>query len=585
MAAPAWVQNNPVGGSFTATTSVGLLHAASGVEADHIALWQISVSTVASGMTVTWPAGWNQITSLEQTTDFHVFIAWKRCSGSEDNTTDTATLSTNGDGTSRGAYYSGCVTSGDPYEGYDPNQGTSNTQAHDAIVTAGADRMGIHMGGGRRTTGITPPATWTERIDVGANTTKIHVAEKSLPTAGTESATTQSLGTSVDWISASFALKPAALTLTPTPAVATTVAAAPVLAVTVTPGVANTRTDAPAPVLAVTVLPSAAAATLVAPSVTVDAATPPTLITPTPATVPLVAASPTLLDTLLPAAVASQLVAAAATVSITLLPAAVAVVLAAPAPAVSVTLLPAAASAPVLAPASVLAVVVLPQPAAAATSAPAPAVAASLLPSAAAAILVAPAPTLAIVVLPSSVAAPTVAPSVTVSVLTGGTIGPDAAVITLVVPDPLVEVGVLIDAYGAGNSDWQDILGDTAAINNRMDAWGLGNSETDLAGVAWVPYIFAHATADSELLATAIAVGDGTMSVHAAGSAELTAAGQAVWRGRVRARMVGLMQADALRVLQRGGFLRGPVTSAPPRAPVAGGRVFGDRGDTTQRGS
>lgn len=272
MAAPAWVQASPTGSSFSGSTSVGTTHAASGIVSGHVAVWLISCSTDSTGLDITWPAGWTEITDLEQTSDFHQFAAWRRCDGSENGTTATATLSAVGAGTSRMGYWSGCLASGVPVEGVAHDQGNTATASCPAITTSGADRKGLHLISARRTTATTPPTGWTEQIEIGANTAKVCFEDRdaALATNATEAATTRALGGTADWITTSLALRPTEVELHGDPAGATTAGTAIALQLEhhPSPAVGALQPSSPSLLLALGPAPASAAA-LASPTVPV----------------------------------------------------------------------------------------------------------------------------------------------------------------------------------------------------------------------------------------------------------------------------------------------------------------------------
>jgi len=324
VAAPSWNQNGPTGGSFLASASVPTPHAASGIAAGDIAILQITCSATASGQSVSsWASGFTPIAGAEQTTDHHSFTAWRRCDGSENGGTATTTLSISDDGSSRIVYYRDAIGVGTPYEGLNSGKGTSTTVTSPSITTAGSDRLCVHLVAYRRNSATSPPATWTEDIDAGANTARVVSEHKTRASAGTEASTSRSI-TSADWICDSLALLPVPTPIVETPTAAAVALSAPApalaLALALAPSAAAATCSAPAPALALSIdlAPSAAAAVASAPAPQLDFGT---VLAPSAASASLSA----------PAAVLA--------LALALAPAAAAASISAPAPALALEVL------------------------------------------------------------------------------------------------------------------------------------------------------------------------------------------------------------------------------------------------------
>lgn len=133
----------------------------------HLLMVASSASATFSGL-----GAWNSLGSSDQTT-LYVQWYWRRAQGGD--TAPTIGISAGGNSAIWGQIvgYSGCVTSGDPYDDTTIDGSTSDTTPDTALVTsAGDNRRAVCMMATSDdlawTTG-SPPSGWTERGDEGNN--------------------------------------------------------------------------------------------------------------------------------------------------------------------------------------------------------------------------------------------------------------------------------------------------------------------------------------------------------------------------------------------------------------------------------
>lgn len=160
--------------------------------------------------TATTPTNWNSLASTSANRS--VFLFWKRATGSETGT-ETVTMSASVNSTSIMMRFSGCVTSGTPYEEL-VNGGhvSTNTQDTGAMTTTGAFRLAcaIHTLSAAYTP--TTPSNYTlefNEIQSGSNTS-MNLFSQEVTIAGSVGAETVTTSSSSDRFMQTFALIPAA---------------------------------------------------------------------------------------------------------------------------------------------------------------------------------------------------------------------------------------------------------------------------------------------------------------------------------------------------------------------------------------
>lgn len=143
MAAPAYRSSN-VGGGAT-TTSVTVTKP-SGTTTNDILLYGIYLEGDMSSP-ITWPSGFTQIRSVAQLDgtafgpfDYRLAWAWKRADGSEGASYQASGWISNYN-EAWVASFSGCVTTGTPY---DDEDGVANTVGDDAPTTPSVDTIGAN---------------------------------------------------------------------------------------------------------------------------------------------------------------------------------------------------------------------------------------------------------------------------------------------------------------------------------------------------------------------------------------------------------------------------------------------------------
>lgn len=147
-------------------------------------------------------------------------LYWRRCTGSEDGTSFTASMTTTGGGTAlrfaQIATFSGCVASGTPYEGFTVLSNASNgtgAAATDTTVTSGSDRLGVRIflfANDGQTGAVT--GSWTRNSEISttlASDATIAWDTKTIASATTEAATARDGATNYANINFAFALIPA----------------------------------------------------------------------------------------------------------------------------------------------------------------------------------------------------------------------------------------------------------------------------------------------------------------------------------------------------------------------------------------
>lgn len=181
-----------------------------GVAANHIAL---IIAAGYNDVTFGEISGWNSETQVNSI-GMHAKVYWKRLTGGESGS-ESITGATSNANHAVMLGFSGCTTSGTPYEDFQSNSSdgsTSNTS--DSTTTTGPNRLLVRFytdeAGGISTT---PPASWTERYEdwdtvpsMGFNRIAVDTIEQA--TAGTVSATTRSTSFSSSLVNFSLALLP-----------------------------------------------------------------------------------------------------------------------------------------------------------------------------------------------------------------------------------------------------------------------------------------------------------------------------------------------------------------------------------------
>lgn len=133
-----------------------------------------------------------------------LYIFWKRCSGSEGATDVTVTSSHFTYG--QIVMFSGCITSGTPYEDFEIDTDTSTTASAPNLTTTNSGRLGVAGYTGTAMTGTSPASGWTEQLG-DANVFLLDT--KDILTATTETGIDRSISSS-EWFAYSLALLPAA---------------------------------------------------------------------------------------------------------------------------------------------------------------------------------------------------------------------------------------------------------------------------------------------------------------------------------------------------------------------------------------
>lgn len=177
-----------------------------GIAANHVAVIFAIVNTPAadiSGFTAFAAAGTIGLSGVD------VRSYWRRLTGGESGTVSLATSSDGGGAIMFG--FSGCITTGTPYEDFGQvvsDQDGSVTSA--STTTTGPGRLGVRIYGHSGSTS-TPPGSWVERHDAAATTSFVSTAMNTLeiPSATTEAATSINAGSVFIRATHSFALIPA----------------------------------------------------------------------------------------------------------------------------------------------------------------------------------------------------------------------------------------------------------------------------------------------------------------------------------------------------------------------------------------
>lgn len=162
--APSWKANGTVGAATTGTTVNAPL--ATNAAGDILIAQMICRgSTTAFSMT----AGWNEITQFAAGGNQFGFF-WKRAGASE-----SAPVVTNAGRTSTNllaaqmSSWSGCKTTGTPYEGLDDASSASGVLDGVAVTTLGIRRLALQLWVRGANSASAPDGEWTERLDQGTS--------------------------------------------------------------------------------------------------------------------------------------------------------------------------------------------------------------------------------------------------------------------------------------------------------------------------------------------------------------------------------------------------------------------------------
>jgi hypothetical protein len=194
---------------FTSTTTVRAQYPT--LQANDILFWIAIASSSASGMTITWPAGWTSILEGENTDDCHCYVAWRRADGSETGNVD-ATISATNSGCTTIVSFRGAHKTGTPWEGYSFGFGTSTNVDAPAVTSTDIDRLAVHLILPRSNVATTETSPWTEHVDSGGNVARNVVESAPMATPATLPLTTRVFGTARDYFTIGLALIPAVVT-------------------------------------------------------------------------------------------------------------------------------------------------------------------------------------------------------------------------------------------------------------------------------------------------------------------------------------------------------------------------------------
>jgi hypothetical protein len=264
MAAPVWAS---AGTYLSGTASTLNVAVPSGVVADSVVTvtaFLDSTTTVTAA-----PSGFTQCTAspADIAANHRLVKYWKRATGADSGTYDF-TLSGSAYRNAVAERYSGCVTTGDPWDASptsatDATNGTVTPSVN--ITTAGADRLVVWSGSDWAGGTWTPPTGFTERVDQGDGL--ISVATKTQAVAGATGGVTGTCTGSdkrTAWMGALIPAGAGTITVSPSGIASTAVLGAPVVsvgAVTVSPGGITPGSAVGAPTLSQVVAPTGVAST------------------------------------------------------------------------------------------------------------------------------------------------------------------------------------------------------------------------------------------------------------------------------------------------------------------------------------
>ncbi len=213
MAAPTFgAAGTYLSGSFTSGAAVAV---PTGTAADEIVVVLIYVES--GNGTITAPAGFTQRVTINGS-DHDLEIWWKRCTAT-DSGTYAFTWSGNPWREAVALRFSGCITTGDPFDVSNTATGTGGTTPAVTASTTVADTLLLWAGTNFNSGAWTPPTaggTWTERVDTGGG---IGAATKAQAATGTTGSVTGSCaGGAATSLAFLGALKPPAVSGTNAPA-------------------------------------------------------------------------------------------------------------------------------------------------------------------------------------------------------------------------------------------------------------------------------------------------------------------------------------------------------------------------------
>lgn len=206
MAAPAFGAAGTylTGGSGTSAA----IAVPSGVTADQVILAMLYIESTAA---VTPPAGFTEAgaspISATGPGAHTLRVFWKRASGSDSGTYSfTWTGSAYREGSAQ--RYTGCITSGNPLDtgAGAPNSAQRSSDATTtpavSLTTQGADRLLVWAGTNFTGGAWTPPTSFTERADAGADLSVATLAQAAAGATGSVIGTCASSGYEVAWLGA-----------------------------------------------------------------------------------------------------------------------------------------------------------------------------------------------------------------------------------------------------------------------------------------------------------------------------------------------------------------------------------------------
>lgn len=171
-AAPTWQASSAIAASTGADVTVTLpAHAA-----NDILLLQVVVRDTDD--TITWPAGWVQIATVDRGATARYWWAWKRAATSAETNPLVSKSTTTGDSYAAVTSYRGAITTGDPWEVKgSPNTATTANHTLNGITTVTAESLIVAALCGEDNSSTSPttfsatnPATLAQVLYVESNT-------------------------------------------------------------------------------------------------------------------------------------------------------------------------------------------------------------------------------------------------------------------------------------------------------------------------------------------------------------------------------------------------------------------------------
>lgn len=193
--------------TFVAVGAVGTVDAAeyAGAAANDIGVIIVSAD---SSPTISDIANWTAFSATVTSGANGTRAFWRRMPGA----VGTVSVSISGASQSGVIMFGirGCITTGNPFEDYQSQVGTSTSQTSDSITTTGTNRLAIRVGGTQAFIADmgSPPSGYTQAFEDNFEPC-FSMDYKSVPTATTEAASTRTLGTSTNWFTHTFAMIPA----------------------------------------------------------------------------------------------------------------------------------------------------------------------------------------------------------------------------------------------------------------------------------------------------------------------------------------------------------------------------------------